>query len=71
VLTTNEGVGRFSVEYVEVKGVPMPKRLLQEILSYYTKSAEYPNGVSLDDPFTLPAQIRKVDLEVGRATVHQ
>lgn len=71
VLLAADGVGRFSVERIEVKGVPMPKRLLQEILSYYTKSAEYPNGVNLDDQFTLPAQIRRVDVEVGRATITQ
>ncbi|MGH9200047.1 MAG: hypothetical protein ACRD2A_02280 [Vicinamibacterales bacterium] len=71
VLQAAEGKGRFAVERIEVKGVPMPKRLLQEILSYYTKSAEYPNGVNLDDPFTLPAQIRRVDVEVGRAIITQ
>jgi hypothetical protein len=71
VLTTGDGVGRFNVERVEVKSVPMPKRLLQEILSYYTKSAEYPNGVNLDDQFTLPAEIKRVDVQVGRATVYQ
>jgi hypothetical protein len=49
----------------------MPKRLLQEILSYYTKSADYPNGVNLDDPFNLPAKIRRVDVEVGRAIITQ
>jgi hypothetical protein len=71
VLTTGDGVGRFNVERVEVKSVPMPKRLLQEILSYYTKSAEYPNGVNLDDQFTLPAEIKRVDVQVGRAIVYQ
>ncbi len=71
VLTAAEGVGRFNVERIEVKGVPMPKRLLQEILSYYTKSADYPNGVNLDDQFTLPAKIRRVDVEVGRAIITQ
>lgn len=71
VLLANDGVGRFNVERIEVSGVPMPKRLLQEILSYYTKSAEYPNGVNLDDQFTLPAHIRRVDVEVGRAIITQ
>jgi hypothetical protein len=71
VLQAAEGVGRFTVERIEVSGVPMPKRLLQEILSYYTKSAEYPNGVNLDDQFNLPAQIRRVDVEAGRAIIVQ
>ena len=71
VLSAADGVGRFNVERIEVKGVPMPKRLLQEILSYYTKSAEYPNGVNLDDQFTLPASIRRADVEAGRAIITQ
>jgi hypothetical protein len=71
VLATADGTGRFNVERIEVKGVSMPKWLLQEILTHYTRSAEYPNGVNLDDPFTLPAQIRRVDVLVGRATVVQ
>jgi hypothetical protein len=71
VLTAADGVGRFNVERIEVKGVPMPKRLLQEILSYYTKSADYPNGVNLDDQFNLPAKIRRVDVDVSRAIITQ
>jgi hypothetical protein len=71
VLTTADGVGRFNIERIEANGVPVPKRLLQEILSYYTKSPEYPNGVNLDDQFTMPAQIRRVDVLVRRATVVQ
>lgn len=71
VLQAAEGVGRFTVERIEVKGLPVPKRLLQEILSYYTKSADYPNGVNLDDQFNLPAKIRRVDVEAGRAIITQ
>ena len=70
-LMTNEGTARFDLERVEVSGLPVPKRLLQEIVSYYTKSADRPNGISLDEDFSLPAQIRRLDVEAGRAIVVQ
>lgn len=66
-----DGLAHFSLESVEVSGLPVPKRLLQEIVSYYTKTADRPNGVSLDDSFPLPAQIRRLDVEAGRAIVIQ
>ena len=35
--------------------MPIPKAVLQEIVSYYSRSPERPDGLSLDDPFALPA----------------
>ena len=70
-LVTNQGMARFDLERVDVSGVPVPKRVLQEIVSYYTKSADRPNGVGLDEDFALPAQIRRLDVEAGRAIVVQ
>ena len=49
-LQTSNGIGRFSLESAAVGGIPMPKPVLQEILSYYTRTAERPEGLSLDDP---------------------
>jgi hypothetical protein len=45
--------------------------LLQEIVSFYTKTAESPAGFSLDQPFDLPQKIRQVDLQRGSATIVQ
>src|SRR6267142_5413122 len=36
VLTTSNGVGRFELESARVSSVPIPKMLLQEIISYYS-----------------------------------
>src|SRR5439155_19139739 len=33
-----------------VGGVPVPKLLLQEIVSYYSRTAQNPAGINLDDP---------------------
>jgi hypothetical protein len=71
VLRTNNGIGRFEFETATVGGVPLPKFLLQQIVSYYSRSAEKPNGVSLDDPFALPVRIREIQVERGQAIIVQ
>jgi len=71
VLTTSNGVGRFQLESAAVGGVPIPKILLQEIVSYYSRTPEKPSGVGLDDPFALPARIREIQVERGQAIIVQ
>jgi hypothetical protein len=71
VLTTREGVGRFQLESANVSGVPIPKMLLQEIVSYYSRTPESPSGINIDDPFALPARIREIQVERGQAIIVQ
>jgi len=70
-LTTKEGVGRFQLESASVSGLPIPKMLLQEIVSYYSRSPEIPAGINIDDPFALPARIREIQVERGQAIIVQ
>jgi hypothetical protein len=70
-LRTQNGMGQFQLESAAVASVPIPKILLQEIVSYYTKSAEKPSGIGLDDPFALPARIREIQVERGQAIIVQ
>src|SRR5438477_98863 len=49
VLKTSDGVGRFELESAAISRVPVPKILLQEIVSYYSRTPENPAGISLDD----------------------
>lgn len=70
-LTTKDGVGRFELESAEVSGVPVPKTLLQELLSYYSRTQENPDGINMDDPFELPSKIREIRVARGNATVVQ
>jgi hypothetical protein len=70
-LTTNNGIGRFQLESATVSGVPVPKMVLQEIVSYYSRSPERPDGIGLDDPFALPARIREIQVERGQAIIVQ
>ena len=71
ILKTNNGVGRFQLESATVGGVPLPKMLLQEILSYYSRTPQIPAGINLDDPFALPARIREIQIERGQAIIIQ
>lgn len=71
VLRTKNGVGTFAVESVSISSVPVPIWMLQEIVSYYSKSESSPNGVALDKPFVLPNGIREIQTARGQATVVQ
>jgi hypothetical protein len=71
VLATSRGTGRFSLESASLAGVPIPKSVLQTLLSHYSRSQDKPDGIGLDDPFALPAAIREIRVEPGRAIVLQ
>ena len=70
-LTTHEGVGRFTLDSAQISGITIPKSLLQELLSYYSRTAEKPEGIDMDKPFQLPAAIREIQIGVGTAAVIQ
>ena len=71
VLKATNGMGAFQLESATVGGVPVPKLLLQEIVSYYSRTPENPRGIGLDDPFALPARIREIQVERGQAIIVQ
>ena len=61
----------FTLETAAISGVPIPKSFLQEIVSYYSRSSDFPNGINIDYPFDLPAEIQRIDVQPGRATIVQ
>jgi hypothetical protein len=71
LLHTADGKGTFQLESATVGTLPIPKSLLQELVSYYSRSSELPGGFELDKPFELPAGIREVEIQRGTATVIQ
>lgn len=71
VLVSKDGSAHFELETAEVSGVPIPKALLQEIVSFYTRSKEHPRGISFDQPFDLPAGIDHIEIGRGQASVVQ
>ena len=70
-LFATNGKGVFQFRTATLGGVAIPKSLLQEIVSYYTRTTDHPNGVDLDSPFDLPHHIRQVDVQRGAATIVQ
>jgi len=71
VLRTQNGRGQFDVEETTVSGIPVPASLLQELVSYYSRTSTDPDGIRLDDPFELPANIRQIEVGQGQAIVIQ
>jgi hypothetical protein len=71
MLQTDKGQGRFDLESADIGGLPVPKALLQEVVSYYSKTEKNPQGVRIDAPFQLPAGIQKIEVGQGQAVVVQ
>ncbi len=71
VVTTANGSGTGRLESATVGGIPVPKRVVDELLRFYTRTPERPQGFGLDSRFDLPARIRDVVIDAGRVTVTQ
>ena len=71
ILHTRDGMGRFELQSADIGGVPVPKTLLQELVSQYSRSPNHPAGVKLDDAFALPAKIRQIEVGQGQAVIVQ
>jgi hypothetical protein len=65
------GQARFALTSAHVGGVPVPKVVVQELVSFYTKTEANPRGINIDDPYPLPAKIREIDIRLGEAFVKQ
>jgi len=70
-LKTAAGVGQFQLQSADVAGVPVPKFVLQQIVTYYSRSTTQPSGISLDSSFELPANIKEIQVDRGQAIVVQ
>jgi hypothetical protein len=71
VLRTRSGIATFDLESASIAGIPVPKVLLQQLVTHYTRSAEHPDGVGLDAQFVLPAGIREIDIQTHQAVIVQ
>jgi hypothetical protein len=71
VLRTQNGVGQFDLEEAAVSGIPVPTSVLQDIVAYYSRTADDPGGVRLNESFKLPAQIKQIEVGQGQAVVVQ
>ncbi len=70
-IRTSAGRGVLELISATAGGVPLPKLVVQELVSYATRHPESPEGLRFDEPFPLPANIREVIVSLGQATVIQ
>jgi hypothetical protein len=70
-LITKDGKGQFQLESADISGVAVPKAVLQELVSYYSRTPENPAGIDMDAPFELPARIREIRVGTGASTIVQ
>jgi hypothetical protein len=70
-LRTANGRARFELQSAEVSGIPVPASVLQQVVTYYSRTPETPGGISISDPFELPARIREIRVEPDRAVIVQ
>jgi len=70
-LRARDGRGQFEMKSAEAAGVPVPKALVQELVSVYTASPDQKKPISLESSFELPARIRSIDVGRGQLVVVQ
>jgi hypothetical protein len=70
-LEAARGRGTFALESATLGGVPVPQSLVQELVTYMTKTPENPVGIGLSEPFELPAAIQQIRTRPGHATIVQ
>lgn len=70
-LVTADGVGQFKVEAADLGGIPLPASLVQRLVTYYSRTADQPEGVRIDEPFYLPVSIREIVVEPQSALIVQ
>ena len=71
ILHARDGMVRFEVQSAAMSGIPVPVAVLQELVSYFSRTPERPQGARLDDVFALPAGIRQIEVGQGQAVVVQ
>ena len=70
-LRARDGRGQFEMKSAEVAGLPVPKALVQELVSVYASAPDDKKPISLDSSFDLPAKIRSIDVGRGQLVVVQ
>jgi hypothetical protein len=70
-LETSRGRGKFALESATLAGMTVPDSLVQELVTYLTRTADNPEGISLGQQFELPARIQQIRTRTGRATIVQ
>jgi hypothetical protein len=71
VVQAENGKGSIELQSATLAGISIPKTVLQQVVSYYTRTPESPQGFNLDEPFELPSKIQRVETSPGLAVIVQ
>lgn len=71
MLNSKDGQGRFEIRSAEISGVPVPAVVVEELIAYYARSSDNPDGIRLGTAFDLPANIRQIEMMRGQMVVVQ
>ena len=71
VVRTRGGRARFELQDASIRGIPVPRMMVEELVSYYSRTPAHPRGRRLDDEFVLPAAIDRIEIGAGSAVVVQ
>ena len=71
ILKTAGGQGTLQFESATLNGTKVPKKLLQDLVTFYTKTEENPGGFNLDQPFVLPQKIQRAEFQRGAVIIYQ
>ena len=71
IIRTRNGRARFELQDAAISGIPVPRRIVQELVGYYSRTAEHPNGHQLDEEWEMPAGIQTIEMTPGAAVVVQ
>ena len=71
VVRTRGGRASFELQEAWLSSVPVSPRIVQELVSYYSRTERHPGGRRLDEEFELPAGIQTIEMSPGAAVVVQ
>jgi hypothetical protein len=70
-VVTWDGKGKVELESATVSGVTIPRSFLNQMVNFFTRTADNPRGSTLDDVFELPANVKRLDVNAASFTTHQ
>ena len=70
-VSVTNGAAQVKIEQITINRVPMPVQVLQELVGYFTRTPNNPQGTQLDQPIPLPYGITELRQTRGRAVIVQ
>ena len=65
------GVAQVDIQSVTVADISVPVQVLYELVGYFTRTLDHPDGTRLDAPIALPYRITELQLSSGQAVIVQ